>query len=41
MSTSGGYPSVERETTKFDDWPLELGPQKNNATIDSKCMDIV
>ena len=26
MPTSGGAPLVERGTTKFDDWPLELGP---------------
>ena len=26
MPASGGSPSVERETTEFDDWSFELGP---------------
>jgi hypothetical protein len=26
MPTSGGSCLVERETTKLDDWPLEIGP---------------
>jgi hypothetical protein len=26
VSASVSYPLVERETTEFDDWPLELGP---------------
>ena len=25
MPTSRGSPLVERETIKFDDWPLEIG----------------
>ena len=27
MPASGSSPLVERETTEFDDWPLELGPR--------------
>ena len=26
MPTTGDSPLVKRETTKFDDWPLKLGP---------------
>ena len=27
----GGSPLVERETTKLDNWPLELGPHLTTA----------
>ena len=31
MPILGGSPLVERETTKFEDWPLELGPHLTGA----------
>jgi hypothetical protein len=31
VSASVSYPLVERETTEFDDWPLELGPHLTGA----------
>ena len=33
MPTSGGSPLVKKETTKFDDWPLDLGPHFTSAKI--------
>jgi hypothetical protein len=26
-----GNPSMEKETTKFDDWPIEVGPKLTGA----------
>ena len=31
MLAPGGSLLVEKETTKFDDWPLELGPHLTGA----------
>ena len=31
MPALGGFPLVKRKTTKFDDWPLELGPHLTSA----------
>ena len=31
MPTPGGFPLLKKETTEFDDWPLELGPYLTNA----------
>ena len=33
MPPPGGFPLVKRETTKFDDWPLELGPHLTGANV--------
>ena len=31
VPASGGSSSIEMETTKFDDWPFELGPHLTSA----------
>ena len=31
MPAHGGSPTVEKESTEFDDWPLELGPHLTGA----------
>ena len=31
MPVRGGSSTVEKETTEFDDWPLEMGPHLTDA----------
>ena len=33
MPALGGSPLLEKETTKFDDWPLELGPHLTSVEV--------